>query len=255
MKLKSRITSLLLALVMCISTFAVPAYAYGDDPDPDYEIVVPTEAPPKENEPEKETEPTYSEIIPGVPFTNDGNVTTRDLLYDEATNKQFISIETKNGAIFYIVIDYDKPIDEDSNLYETYFLNLVDEADLMALLETEETPAACICTQRCAVGQINMYCEICATSMVDCVGTVPEPEPTVPEEEPVVEPEENNGPKILAIILFVGMIGVFGFYYLKMRKPTPKTKGDTDLNEYDYGMDDEDEYAEFDSYDEAEDQD
>lgn len=259
MNLKRRISAFLLVMVMCLSMLAVPAYAYGNDPDPDYEIVVPTEAPPEETqsqtqtEPTEETEPTYSEIVPGVPFANDGNVTTRDLLYDEATNKQFISIETKNGAIFYIVIDYDKPVDEDSNHYETYFLNLVDEADLMALLETEESPAACSCTQRCAVGQINMYCEICATSMVDCIGTEPETEPTVPETEPPVEEDESNGPAILAIVLFIAMVGAFAFYYLKMRKPAPKTKGDTDLNEYDYGMDEDDEYAEFDPYDETED--
>ena len=259
MNLKRRISAFLLVMVMCLSMLAVPAYAYGNDPDPDYEIVVPTEAPPEETqsqtqtEPTEETEPTYSEIVPGVPFANDGNVTTRDLLYDEATNKQFISIETKNGAIFYIVIDYDKPVDEDSNHYETYCLNLVDEADLMALLETEESPAACSCTQRCAVGQINMYCEICATSMVDCIGTEPETEPTVPETEPPVEEDESNGPAILAIVLFIAMVGAFAFYYLKMRKPAPKTKGDTDLNEYDYGMDEDDEYAEFDPYDETED--
>lgn len=261
MNLKRRISALLLVLVMCLSIFAVPAYAYGNDPDPDYEIVVPTKAPlaetqPKtetQSKPQEETEPTYSEIVPGVSFANDGNVTTRDLLYDEATNKQFISIETKNGAIFYIVIDYDKPVDEDSNLYETYFLNLVDEADLMALLETEETPVTCSCTQRCAVGQINMYCEICATSMVDCIGTEPETEPTVPETEPPVEEEESNGSAVLAIVLFIAMVGAFGFYYLKMRKPAPKTKGDTNLDEYDYGMDEDEEYAEFDSYDETED--
>ena len=259
MNLKRRISAFLLVMVMCLSMLAVPAYAYGNDPDPDYEIVVPTEAPPEETQPQTqteptvETEPTYSETVPGVPFANDGNVTTRDLLYDEATNKQFISIETKNGAIFYIVIDYDKPVDEDSNLYETYFLNLVDEADLMALLETEESPTACSCTQRCAVGQINMYCEICATSMVDCIGTEPETEPTVPETEPPVEEDESNGPAVLAIVLFVAMVGAFAFYYLKMRNPAPKTKGDTDLDEYDYGMDEDDEYAEFDPYDETED--
>jgi hypothetical protein len=38
---------------------------------------------------------------------------TRDLLYDAATNKQFITVETSGGNTFYIVIDYDKPVDED----------------------------------------------------------------------------------------------------------------------------------------------
>ena len=34
MSLKHRISALLLVLVMCLSLFAVPAYAYGNDPDP-----------------------------------------------------------------------------------------------------------------------------------------------------------------------------------------------------------------------------
>ena len=60
---------------------------------------------------------------------------TRDLLYDAATNKQFITVETSGGNTFYIVIDYDKPVDEDGEQYHTYFLNMVDEADLLAALE------------------------------------------------------------------------------------------------------------------------
>ena len=39
--------------------------------------------------------------------------TSRDLLYDEHTNKQFITVQTSGGNTFYIVIDYDKPVDEE----------------------------------------------------------------------------------------------------------------------------------------------
>lgn len=76
---------------------------------------------------------------------------TRDLLYDAATNKQFITVETSGGNTFYIVIDYDKPVDEDGEQYHTYFLNMVDEADLLAALEAAggELPA-CSCTEKCA---------------------------------------------------------------------------------------------------------
>ena len=35
----------------------------------------------------------------------------------------------------YIVIDYDKPTDEDGEQYQTYFLNMVDEADLLAAMQ------------------------------------------------------------------------------------------------------------------------
>lgn len=266
MKIKHRLFALVMAVILCMSSLSVTAFAYGDDPDPDYEIIVPTEAPP-ETEPSRETQPPAAtqppaettptepvEIIPGTGFYNDGNVTTRDLLYDEHTNKQFISIETRTGDIFYIVIDYDKPIDEEANLYETYFLNMVDAADLEALLENGSAPAACSCTERCIVGEVNALCEICAADRLQCVGMEPETEPTVPETEPVEEPKEKGGSGAgVALILLLGLGGGGAYYYLKLRKPDQKTKGDTDLDEYDYGMDDDEEYADFEESDEMED--
>lgn len=261
MMIKRRLLALLMVMILCCTTLAIPAFAYAEDPDPDIEIVVPTEEPPKETQtsPSAETNPPEETTVPTVPslplagtgFTEDGNVITRDLLYDEATNKQFITIETRNGEIFYLVIDYDKPIDEDANLYETYFLNPVDEADLKALLEEETTPAVCSCTEKCVAGNVNTDCVICAVNMVECVGIEPETEPTVPETEPVEEPKENKSSgAAVAIVLFIVMIGCFAFYYVKHKLPKPKTKGNTDLSEYDYGVDEDDEYAEFDPYEE-----
>ena len=43
--------------------------------------------------------------------------------------------QTSGGSTFYIVIDYDKPVDEEGEQYETYFLGVVDEADLLAAFE------------------------------------------------------------------------------------------------------------------------
>ena len=77
-------------------------------------------------------EPT---ITPGEGFSEEGNLVTRDLLYDEHTNKQFITIQTSGGNTFYIVIDYDKPVDEEGEQYETYFFSVVDEGDLLAAAE------------------------------------------------------------------------------------------------------------------------
>ena len=63
-------------------------------------------------------EPLPTETVdPGEGFTEDGNLVTRDLLYDKATNKQFITVQTSGGSTFYIVIDYDKPTDEDGEQY------------------------------------------------------------------------------------------------------------------------------------------
>ena len=87
------------------------------------------------------TVPIYTETRQGFPFSGTANSFTRDLLYDKATNKQFIAIETRNGDLFYMIIDYDKPLDEKGEKYETYFLNLVDERDLLALMSDEEKEA------------------------------------------------------------------------------------------------------------------
>jgi hypothetical protein len=150
------------AVLLC--GFAIPAYAYSDGGNEEPPVVEETPAP--------EPAPT---ITPGEGFSEDGNLVTRDLLYDAATNKQFITVETNGGSTFYIVIDYDKPVDEDGEQYHTYFLNMVDEADLLAALEAAggELPA-CSCTEKCAPGAIHTDCAVCAVNMTECAGTAPD---------------------------------------------------------------------------------
>ena len=104
-------------------------------------------------------------------FTPDGNLTLIDDFLqievpgDEETEqveKQFITVQSKNGNTFYIVID------RNGEAENVYFLNLVDEADLMALMESEDgetTAPTCSCTDKCIVGAINTNCEICRTNM------------------------------------------------------------------------------------------
>ena len=173
-------------------------------------------------------------MTPVEPFT-EGNAIAKDLQFHADTNKQFITIETRSGEIFYIIIDYDAPVDEKSEQFSTYFLNKVDDADLQALLEDGEKVEVCGCIDRCYAGHVNVTCPICAT-------------------EPVKEPEKkSNSGAVLAVLLMIVMVGVMGWYFLKNKIPNPKTKGDTDLDDYDYGMDEDDEdYAEFESYNEQE---
>ena len=147
-------------------------------------------------------------VDPGEGFTEDGNLVTRDLLYDKATNKQFITVQTSGGNTFYIVIDYDKPTDEDGEQYQTYFLNMVDEADLLAAMQAAggELPE-CACADKCAVGAINTDCTVCAVNMGECQGKAPEPVPVV-EPEPDPEPEQpkatgNGGMLLLALAVVV----------------------------------------------------
>lgn len=271
---KMRFLSCLLAFVICFSTLTVPAYAMGDDPEQqDYDVIVqtPEETRPKDTtsstqssspsastEATEETEATAPTIAEdGMPFTEDSIVATRDLLYDAATNKQYITVETRNGNTFYIVIDYDKPVDEDGEQYYTYFLNQVDEADLMALLEDNSTPATCICADKCAVGVINTQCEICAVNMVECMGVEPTEPETQPPTEPVEEPEPTvgGGQIFLVLILIAALAGGGAYYFLKVKgKAKPQTKGSSDLDDYDFGDEDDGEYAEFEQYDPASEQ-
>ena len=115
-----------------------------------------------------EPEPT---IEPGEGFSEDGNLVTRDLLYDEHTNKQFITVQTSGGATFYLVIDYDKPVDEKGEQYETYFLNMVDEADLLAAAEAAGVEqAVCSCSEKCEAGAVNTECAVCSVNKNKCAG-------------------------------------------------------------------------------------
>ena len=101
-------------------------------------IIVLTPLPTAEPAPSPTPEIQYVPLGPGQPFTQSGNMVTRDVLYSASTNKQFISVQSRAGQTYYMVIDYDKPIDEANEIYETYFLNLVDDRDLMSVLTDEE---------------------------------------------------------------------------------------------------------------------
>ena len=168
-------------------------------------------------------------VDPGEGFTEDGNLVTRDLLYDKATNKQFITVQTSGGNTFYIVIDYDKPTDEDGEQYQTYFLNMVDEADLLAAMQAAggELPE-CACADKCAVGAINTDCTVCAVNMGECQGKAPEPVPVVEPEQP-----KNSGGTIL-LVLAVAVIGGMAGWYFKIYRPKKQQAADA---AEDYGDD------------------
>ena len=214
---KYRVLMAALCAAFLLCGMAAPAYAYSDEPTGGYEETDP--APTDEDATVEETPAPEPTIEPGEGFSEEGQFVTRDLLYDANTNKQFITVQTRGGSTFYLVIDYDKPVDEEGEQYETYFLGVVDEADLLAALEETggELPA-CTCAEKCAAGAVNTDCPVCAANMTECVGLEPEPEPT---EEPEPEPEQEAGfpAGTLLLALAVVVIGGGAGWYFKIYRP------------------------------------
>ena len=232
-KIIRKFTVLLAALVIMCG-FSVTAYAGGGDESDDTPTPVTEETPAPETEPEETTggyEPQ--------PLTPEGNMSLVDDITGEASgDKQFITVVTKNGNYFYIIID--RAEDGENTVH---FLNQVDDADLSALLEdgetTEETPAVCTCTEKCEAGKVNTSCPVCVTSMTGCTGKEPTPTPTEQPEEP--KEKGGNPGVVLALVLFALLGGGAAFYYFKFLKPKQNVKGDTDLEDFEFEDYDEDE--------------
>ena len=222
-----RLFTAMLAVVLCTTAFAVPASAGGGDGEPYY---TETAEPEVTEEPQEET--TGGMEPEGQPLTPEGNATLVDDFYGD---KQLITVTTKAGNYFYILIDR---ANEDAET-AVHFLNQVDEADLMALMEdgeAQEAPAVCICKEKCQAGAVNTSCEVCAVNMAECAGAEPEPEP-----EPEPEEEKSGGMGALALVLALVVLGGGGaFAYIKFIRPKQASKASADPDDYDFA--DEEEY-------------
>ena len=194
-----RLFTAMLAVVLCMTAFSVTAFAGGGDGD--YYTGEPTETTPEPTE-----EPATGGMEPeGQPLTPEGNATLVDDYYGD---KQLITVTTKAGNYFYILIDR---ANEDKET-AVHFLNQVDEADLMALLEdgqAEEKPAACT-----------------------CAGKAPEVEPE-PEPEPEKESGSSSGALVL-ILLLAALGGGGAFAYIKFIKPKQGAKVSADPDDYEF---------------------
>jgi len=163
------------------------------------------------------------------PLTPDGNMNLVDDYGSiEAGGKQFITITSKSGNYFYIIIDRD-----DNGQETVHFLNLVDEADLLALMDDE------------AVEKYMESTGIGATEEEPITPTVTE-QPVEEETPDVTEPEVTekksaNVTGIMAVILVLAIGGIGGFLYFKTNKskPAKPTSFDPDA---DYNDDDEPDY-------------
>lgn len=194
------------------------------------------------------TEPVSEPELPSLGgLTPDGNLALIDDILDgsyysseeigEGGKMQFVTVETESGNVFYLVIDH--------STGDVYFLNLVDESDLLALLEDEGYEAECDCEVKCEAGEVNTDCPVCRTDLKGCKGEEPEPTPT-PTPAADSEPEDDGGfnaAAILPIVLILLLIAGAAAAFLKLRQKKPATSGDTDLDDYEFPEDDEEDEA------------
>ena len=219
------LSALCLTMVVAFG-FTIPAFAQGSEQAP---------AAPAEDS-TNDSNVIVEETEPAPALTPEGNAALVD---DFGGNKQLITVTTKAGNYFYILIDR---ANEDKET-AVHFLNQVDDADLAALMEDgktkEEMPAVCSCSTKCEAGAVNTACPVCATDKSKCTGKAPEP----PAETSEPEKERPVGLNPAAIVLLLALLGGGGvFAYLKLVKNKPKTKGNDSLDDYDYGEEDSEEW-------------
>lgn len=193
MKKKIRKLAVMFAMmVMILTSGTMTAYAYVDETEE--EPVIMEETP-------EETEAT--------PFSVAGNGQLLDDITDDET-KQFLTVQTKNGNTFFMVIDRSR------NSENVYMLSLVDENDLAEFLEEEPEPVE---EEKPAV-----------------IIEEPQPEPVAEESQPEpVKAGMNMGALLTILVLGAGVVG--GYYYFKILKPKREEEEaeSEDLEFYDGG--------------------
>lgn len=128
MKIK-KLGALLVSAALCAG-MAAPAFAFEGEAAPVEQPVLP--------EVVEEDVVTVTDETSGA-LTPEGNLTLVDdyhTSYSDGSGQQFITLVSKSGATFYLVIDRNA-----KGQQTVHFMNLVDEADLLALMEEEDADA------------------------------------------------------------------------------------------------------------------
>ena len=142
-----------------------------------------------------------------------GNGTLLEDVSNDVVDRQFITIQSKNGNTFYIVIDKDSKGNEN-----VYFMNLVDEYDLLAF--SEDFPEE-------VKSELGVTDEDKTPAQTDESGNPIEDTSSDGEkaDDKTAEPQNNGGGNSLLIPLLLLLAGGGGvFYYFKVYKPKQNSK-------------------------------
>lgn len=162
--------------------------------------------------------PAVTEVAPtvtpmGEALTPEGNLTlVDDIFTNNEGDKQFITAVSKSGNYFYLVIDR---AGDDNNVY---LLNLVDEADLVALTSGEPVPMTDDSQQVTTDTEVDTK----ADTEPDIE---PEPEP-LPVEEPEEVKEDIKKSSLVPLLCLLAVVVIGAFYYFKIYKKEPQLQLD-----------------------------
>lgn len=238
--MKTRIFSAVLSAFMLASaSVGVTAYA---------EETAASSAAENETNISTETTTVTSETIPdfyGDPYYDtDGNaslIKSEQIIYN-TEEMQFIAVTTKDGHVFYVLINYTADNGEDN----VYFLNKVDDYDLYALLyagdenkESNITPEQAAQAAENANGRVPNY-----NSTV--TETAETPTDSEDHSETAEQPKKNNMNNIYLLFGAIVLIGIGAAGFMLSKKKS-KSKAVPEFEQEGNESDDDEEY---DFYDE-----
>ena len=200
--------ALLLSAVLCIG-MATPAFAYGGEPVEEAEQPVLTSTTDEEN---------------GA-LTPEGNLTLVDdyhTSYSDGSGQQFITLVSKSGNTFYLVIDRN-----DKGENTVHFMNLVDEADLLSLMEDEDADA--YTAEKEAAAQAEQERKQAEEDAKKAAEEAAASGTETPKENKVTKIASGFLGVVVLIALAVGG-GFYAFAKRKQKKQTEKEALDPDAN-------------------------
>ena len=214
MKIK-KFGALLVSAVLCIG-MAAPAFAYEGDTTTVEEPVLPEIV-------EEEDAVTITDEETGA-LTPEGNLTLVDdyyTNYSDGSGQQFITMVSKSGATFYLVIDRNA-----KGQQTVHFMNLVDEGDLLTLMEEEDAEA------------YNAEKEAAKQAELDKLKAEEEAKKAAEEAEKAADaPKENKVTKyaaaFLGVVALIALVAGGGFYFFiqqKQKKQAEKEAVDPDAD-------------------------